>query len=151
MEASQFSKRGVRARGLEGGAEAAAEAPRPCHVCRGTGKLLSNADGTPHFVTCPWCEGTKTLTPGHDAQEHPAETPREKTPEEVAAAQERAKAMLSKRGGRKATGGAKAAGAKKAPAKRTAAKKTAAKKAAPAANAPIPKPRTARSARRDEG
>lgn len=147
MEASQFSKRGAQARGVGGGSGASAEGPRPCHVCRETGRLISNADGTPHDVVCPWCEGTKVLQPGHDAQEHPSETPREKTPEEVAAAQERAKAMLSKRGGRKATGTA----AKKAPAKKaTGTRKAAAKKAAPPANTPIPRPRTARSARQED-
>jgi DnaJ-class molecular chaperone len=40
----------------------------PCPPCRGTGKVLSNLGGTAHQVTCPWCEGTGFLIPGHDAQ-----------------------------------------------------------------------------------
>ena len=53
--------------------EATAEAqeskpPMPCAPCRGTGKLISGAGGTPHEVECPWCEGTGMTIPGHDAQ-----------------------------------------------------------------------------------
>jgi hypothetical protein len=163
MESSQFSKRGAKARGLdEESAEAPAvdEAHRECWVCRSTGKLISGAEGEPHEVVCPWCEGTTKTIPGHDAQEHPSETPREKTPEEIEAAKERAKSMLAKRGGaKKAAAGekkpaakrkpaAKKAGAKKAPAKRAAAKKT----DAPPANTPIPRPMTRRTVKSaDEG
>ena len=34
------------------------EDPDACRPCRGTGKVVSNLGGTPHEVTCPWCEGT---------------------------------------------------------------------------------------------
>ena len=44
-----------------------------CRACRGTGKLRSSLGGTPHEVTCPWCEGTGQRIPGLDAQEHPSE------------------------------------------------------------------------------
>jgi DnaJ-class molecular chaperone len=40
----------------------------PCPPCRATGKVVSNLGGTPHEVTCPWCEGTGVLIPEHDAQ-----------------------------------------------------------------------------------
>ncbi len=30
--------------------------------------MVSNLGGTAHDVTCPWCDGTGVLTPGHDAQ-----------------------------------------------------------------------------------
>ncbi len=49
--------------------------PRTCGPCRGTGKLLSGAGGTQHAVVCPWCEGTGTEIPDHDAQANPAERP----------------------------------------------------------------------------
>jgi uncharacterized Zn finger protein (UPF0148 family) len=150
MESSQFSKRGAKARGLdEGSADAPAidDAHKDCWVCRSTGKLISGADGEPHEVVCPWCEGTKVTIAGHDAQDKPSETPREKTPEEQEAAKERAKAMLAKRGGAKKT--AAGAAAKKPAAKKTGAKKTTAKRAtakkksdAPPANTPIPRPMT---------
>jgi DnaJ-class molecular chaperone len=42
--------------------------PIPCPPCRATGKVVSNLGGTAHEETCPWCEGTGTLIPGHDAQ-----------------------------------------------------------------------------------
>jgi DnaJ-class molecular chaperone len=42
--------------------------PRSCSPCRGTGRVISNLGGTPDEVTCPWCEGTGTFIPGHDAQ-----------------------------------------------------------------------------------
>jgi DnaJ-class molecular chaperone len=42
--------------------------PVPCSPCRGTGKVTSKLGGTEHQVTCPWCEGTGTLIPEHDAQ-----------------------------------------------------------------------------------
>ena len=45
----------------------------PCSPCRATGKLISGLGGTPHEVTCPWCQGTGQRIPGIDAQEHPAE------------------------------------------------------------------------------
>ena len=44
------------------------EDPTRCHACRGTGKVISNLGGTPHDVTCPWCEGTGRFIPEHDAQ-----------------------------------------------------------------------------------
>ncbi|WP_051471969.1 hypothetical protein [Patulibacter minatonensis] len=161
MESSQFSKRGAKARGLdEGSADAPAvdEAHRECWVCRSTGKLISGADGEPHEVVCPWCEGTKLTIPAHDAQLKPSETPREKTPEEVEAAKERAKAMLAKRGAAKKSADAKAAGTKpaakkRAPAKKAGAKKStrkpAAKKDVPPANAPIPRPMTRKTVKSD--
>ncbi|MEV4418801.1 hypothetical protein AB0L40_02355 [Patulibacter sp. NPDC049589] len=154
MESSQFSKRGAKARGLdEGSADAPIvdEAHRECWVCRGTGKLISGADGEPHEVVCPWCEGTKLTIPAHDAQEHPSETPREKTPEEIEAAKERAKAMLAKRGGaKKAAAGAKKPAAKKTTAKKAPAKRAAAKKTdAPPANTPIPRPITRKTVKSD--
>jgi DnaJ-class molecular chaperone len=42
--------------------------PGHCHACRGTGQLTSNFGGTPHAVTCPWCEGGGRFIPEHDAQ-----------------------------------------------------------------------------------
>jgi DnaJ-class molecular chaperone len=42
--------------------------PVPCSPCRTTGKVVSNLGGSPDQVTCPWCEGTGVLEPGHDAQ-----------------------------------------------------------------------------------
>jgi DnaJ-class molecular chaperone len=42
--------------------------PRQCTPCRGTGRVISNLGGSPHEETCPWCEGTGTFIPGHDAQ-----------------------------------------------------------------------------------
>jgi uncharacterized Zn finger protein (UPF0148 family) len=145
MESSQFSKRGAQARGLDEAPAPVDDAHRECWVCRGTGKLVSNADGVPHEVVCAWCEGTTQTIPGHDAQLKPSETPREKTPEELAEAQERAKAMLAKRGGAKKATGAKAApkkAAAKKPARKTATKKATAKKASPPPNTPIPRPIT---------
>ena len=44
-----------------------------CMACRGTGKVSSHLGGTPHDVTCPWCQGTGHRIPGIDAQEHPSE------------------------------------------------------------------------------
>jgi len=44
------------------------QAPRPCMPCSGSGKVTSNAGGEPHEVECPWCEGTGTMIPDHDAQ-----------------------------------------------------------------------------------
>lgn len=53
-------------------------APAPCGPCRGTGTLISSAGGTPHEVRCPWCEGSGTVIPGHDAQaERRAQAPGE--------------------------------------------------------------------------
>ena len=48
--------------------------PGECLACRGTGRLTSGLGGTPHEVSCPWCEGTGSRIPGIDAQEHPAES-----------------------------------------------------------------------------
>jgi hypothetical protein len=159
MESSQFSKRGAQARGLDEAPAPVDDAHRECWVCRGTGTLVSNADGVPHDVVCAWCEGTKATIAGHDAQLKPSETPREKTPEELAEAQERAKAMLAKRGGAKKATGAKATGAKaapkkaaaKKPARKTAAKKATAKKASPPPNTPIPRPITRKTVQNPSG
>ena len=52
-----------------------ADTPVPCGPCRGTGRLISGLGGTPHEVTCPWCQGSGTQIPGIDAQESPAESP----------------------------------------------------------------------------
>ena len=43
-------------------------APASCAPCRGTGQVISNLGGSPSQVTCPWCEGSGTQIPGHDAQ-----------------------------------------------------------------------------------
>ena len=45
-----------------------------CTPCRGTGQLTSGLGGTPHQVTCPWCQGTGVRIPGIDAQQSPAES-----------------------------------------------------------------------------
>lgn len=50
------------------GSDATDTAPTPCSACRGTGRVISNLGGTPHDVTCPWCEGSGDRLPGHDAQ-----------------------------------------------------------------------------------
>ena len=42
--------------------------PQPCAPCRATGKLTSGLGGTLHEIVCPWCEGSGTFAPGHDAQ-----------------------------------------------------------------------------------
>ena len=39
-----------------------------CTACRGTGEVVSNLGGSPSRVPCPWCEGSGTFIPGHDAQ-----------------------------------------------------------------------------------
>jgi DnaJ-class molecular chaperone len=44
-----------------------------CTACRGTGQVISGLGGTPHRVTCPWCEGSGRFIPDHDAQAHIAE------------------------------------------------------------------------------
>ena len=44
-------------------------APPPCSACRGTGRVISNLGGSPHEITCPWCDGGGTRLPGHNAQE----------------------------------------------------------------------------------
>ncbi len=44
-----------------------------CTACRGTGKVISNLDGTSHEVSCPWCDGSGRFILGRDAQESPAE------------------------------------------------------------------------------
>ncbi|HEX2087679.1 MAG TPA: hypothetical protein VHF89_18485 [Solirubrobacteraceae bacterium] len=49
-------------------ADDAPETEVPCPPCRATGTVISNLGGTRQRVTCPWCEGTGRLTPGHDAQ-----------------------------------------------------------------------------------
>ena len=41
--------------------------PATCRACRGTGRVISTR-GEPHAVTCPWCDGSGTFQPGHDAQ-----------------------------------------------------------------------------------
>ena len=47
----------------------ALEDPSICRACRGTGRVISTRGDSPHPVTCPWCEGSGTFIPGHDAQE----------------------------------------------------------------------------------
>jgi DnaJ-class molecular chaperone len=42
--------------------------PHACAPCRGTGVVISNLGGEPSHERCPWCEGTGTQIPGHDAQ-----------------------------------------------------------------------------------
>ena len=42
--------------------------PRECMACRGSGRVLSNLGGTAKSVECPWCEGSGTRIPAHDAQ-----------------------------------------------------------------------------------
>jgi DnaJ-class molecular chaperone len=42
--------------------------PVPCTVCRGTGTVISNLGGSPSTQSCPWCDGTGTFLPEHDAQ-----------------------------------------------------------------------------------
>jgi DnaJ-class molecular chaperone len=44
------------------------DAPR-CAPCRGTGRIVSRLGGSSTTITCPWCEGTGHVLPGHDAQE----------------------------------------------------------------------------------
>lgn len=39
-----------------------------CSPCRATGSVISQLGGPVSRVTCPWCEGTGRLLPGHDAQ-----------------------------------------------------------------------------------
>jgi DnaJ-class molecular chaperone len=46
----------------------ASDDPNRCRACRGTGHVISAKGGTPHEVTCPWCEGSGRFQPGHDAQ-----------------------------------------------------------------------------------
>jgi DnaJ-class molecular chaperone len=50
-------------------AEVATEQRNRCTPCRGTGQVISTLGGSPHTVTCPWCEGTGSYMPGHDAQQ----------------------------------------------------------------------------------
>jgi DnaJ-class molecular chaperone len=59
----------------EEGGDAGATAP--CLACRATGQVISGLGGTPHQVTCPWCQGTGHRIAGIDAQEHPSESPPE--------------------------------------------------------------------------
>lgn len=40
-----------------------------CRACRGEGRVISGLGGTPTPVTCPWCEGSGTYVPEHNAQE----------------------------------------------------------------------------------
>jgi hypothetical protein len=44
------------------------EAPPRCAPCRGTGRIVSRLGGSSRTITCPWCEGTGHVLPGHDAQ-----------------------------------------------------------------------------------
>jgi DnaJ-class molecular chaperone len=37
-------------------------------ACRGTGQVVSNLGGSPHSVTCPWCDGRGLRISGIDAQ-----------------------------------------------------------------------------------
>lgn len=129
MATKQFSKRGAEARGISDDAPVAVG---PCGPCRGTGKLLSTAAtsaalGELHTVACPWCEGTGTTIPDHDAQEHPAETPPVLTEAEL---EERKAALAAKEKARPRKPAAKKPAAKKTTAKKAPAKKAPAKKAA---------------------
>jgi len=54
-------------------ADAGDQGRNVCGPCGGSGELSSNLGGSPHRVTCPWCEGTGRFIPGHDAQQAPAE------------------------------------------------------------------------------
>jgi hypothetical protein len=40
-----------------------------CTPCRGTGKVSSGLNGSPHEVTCPWCGGSGVFQAGRNAQE----------------------------------------------------------------------------------
>ena len=42
--------------------------PQPCNVCRATGKVFAMRGEELVPVDCPWCQGTGTWEPGHDAQ-----------------------------------------------------------------------------------
>jgi DnaJ-class molecular chaperone len=46
------------------------EPPQPCGACGGSGSVISNIGGTPHAVSCPWCDGGGTFLADHDAQAH---------------------------------------------------------------------------------
>jgi hypothetical protein len=46
----------------------AAQGPRECMPCRGSGKLISNLGGKPSTVVCPWCDGGGARLTGVDAQ-----------------------------------------------------------------------------------
>lgn len=121
MATKQFSKRGAKARGITDDApEEAAATPGPCGPCRGTGKLLSTAATGPglgelHTVRCPWCEGTGTSIPDHDAQEHPAETPPVLTEAQL---EERKAALAAQAKARPRKPAARKTAAKKAPARK---------------------------------
>ncbi len=126
MATKQFSKRGAQARGISDDAGAGTGGgPAPCGPCRGTGKLLSSAAtsaalGEPHTVSCPWCAGTGTAIPDHDAQEHPAETPPVLTEAEL---EQRKDALAAQAKARPRKPAARKPAARKAPAKKAAAKK----------------------------
>jgi len=42
--------------------------PQPCNVCRATGKVFAMRGEELVPVDCPWCQGSGTWEPGHDAQ-----------------------------------------------------------------------------------
>jgi DnaJ-class molecular chaperone len=52
----------------------------PCPPCRATGNVISNLGGTAQTITCPWCDGTGRLPPGHDAQARWREAPDDQPP-----------------------------------------------------------------------
>jgi DnaJ-class molecular chaperone len=56
-------------------ADADADDRQQCAPCRGTGQVISAKGGDPRPVTCPWCEGSGRVLPGHDAQQQAASTP----------------------------------------------------------------------------
>lgn len=56
------------------------EAPPACAPCRGTGRIVSRLGGSASTTTCPWCEGTGHVIPGHDAQRREAEEEPEHEP-----------------------------------------------------------------------
>ena len=47
--------------------------PDTCRACRGSGTVISGLGGEPSELKCPWCEGTGTRIPDHDAQARWAE------------------------------------------------------------------------------
>jgi DnaJ-class molecular chaperone len=49
-------------------AEEASSVATPCSPCRGTGKVVPHLAGAREELTCPWCDGSGQLVPGHDAQ-----------------------------------------------------------------------------------
>jgi hypothetical protein len=55
--------------GEGGGPAEETHGPQECMPCRGVGKVISNLGDEASTVTCPWCQGSGTRTPGVDAQQ----------------------------------------------------------------------------------